>query len=71
MIHSQVISSDKVEGSSVYNGNGDKLGSIDDLMIDKYSGHVRYAVLEFATPYWSSAAFLEWARIATHFPGAC
>ena len=47
MIHSQVISSDKVEGSSVYNGNGDKLGSIDDLMIDKYSGHVRYAVLEF------------------------
>ena len=47
MIHSQVISSDKVEGSSVYNSNGDKLGSIDDLMIDKYSGHVRYAVLEF------------------------
>ena len=47
MIHSQVISSNKVEGTSVYNSNGDKLGSIDDLMIDKYSGHVRYAVLEF------------------------
>ncbi|MBC7719394.1 MAG: PRC-barrel domain-containing protein [Chitinophagaceae bacterium] len=41
------ISSDKVEGTSVYNGNGDKLGSIDELMIDKRSGFVRYAVLEF------------------------
>lgn len=47
MIHSPVISSDKVEGTPVYNGNGDKLGSIDDLMIDKRSGQVRYAVLEF------------------------
>ncbi|MBC7548975.1 MAG: PRC-barrel domain-containing protein, partial [Polaromonas sp.] len=37
MIHRHVISSDKVEGTSVYNANGDKLGSIDDLMIDKYS----------------------------------
>jgi sporulation protein YlmC with PRC-barrel domain len=42
-----VISSDKVEGTAVYNGAGDKLGSIDDLMIDKRSGHIRYAVLEF------------------------
>ena len=44
---SEVISSDKVEGTSVYNTAGDKLGSIDDLMIDKISGQVRYAVLEF------------------------
>ena len=42
-----VISSDKVEGTSVYNNFGDKLGSIDNLMIDKISGQVRYAVLEF------------------------
>jgi sporulation protein YlmC with PRC-barrel domain len=42
-----VISSDKVEGTTVYNGSGEKLGSIDDLMIDKRSGHIRYAVLEF------------------------
>ena len=44
---SEVISSDKVEGTTVYNNAGEKLGSIDDLMIDKYSGQVRYAVLEF------------------------
>jgi len=41
------ISSNKVEGTPVYNPNGDKLGSIDDLVIDKRSGHVRYAALEF------------------------
>src|SRR4249919_1883357 len=44
---SDVISSDKVEGTAVYNATGDKLGSIDDLMIDKRSGQIRYAVLEF------------------------
>jgi sporulation protein YlmC with PRC-barrel domain len=43
----EVISSESVEGSTVYNTAGEKLGSIDDLMIDKYSGQVRYAVLEF------------------------
>jgi sporulation protein YlmC with PRC-barrel domain len=42
-----VISSDKVEGTSVYNATGEKLGSIDDLMIDRHSGQVKYAVLEF------------------------
>lgn len=42
-----VISSERVEGTAVYNADGEKLGSIDDLMIDKVSGQVRYAVLEF------------------------
>jgi sporulation protein YlmC with PRC-barrel domain len=44
---SDVISSERVEGTNVYNAAGDKLGSIDDLMIDKVSGQVRYAVMEF------------------------
>ena len=43
-IASDVISSDKVEGTAVYNTAGDKLGSVDDLMIDKVSGQIRYAV---------------------------
>jgi sporulation protein YlmC with PRC-barrel domain len=42
-----VISSDRVEGTAVYNTAGDKLGSIDHIVIDKRSGQVRYAVLEF------------------------
>lgn len=45
--HGDIISSDKVEGTNVYNAAGDKLGSIDDLMIDKNSGQIRYAVMEF------------------------
>lgn len=44
---SSVISSDKVNGTNVYNPNGEKLGSIESLMIDKLSGKVRYAVMEF------------------------
>ena len=46
-ISANVISSERVEGTAVYNSAGDKLGTIDDLMIDKLSGQVRYAVLEF------------------------
>ena len=44
---SSVISSDKVNGTNVYNPAGEKLGTIDSLMIDKISGRVRYAVMEF------------------------
>jgi sporulation protein YlmC with PRC-barrel domain len=47
LMSNPVISSDKVEGTAVYASNGDKLGSIDDLIIDKRSGQVRYAALEF------------------------
>jgi hypothetical protein len=42
-----IISSDKVEGTAVYDVGGQKLGSIDDLMVDKLSGQVHYAVMEF------------------------
>ena len=43
----EIISSDNVEGTAVYSLSGEKLGSIDDLMIEKTSGQIRYAVLEF------------------------
>ena len=42
-----VITSDRVSGTDVFNPAGDSLGSIDYLVIDKRSGNVRYAVLEF------------------------
>ena len=44
---STLISSDKVEGTAVYNREGEKLGSIHTLMIDKTSGKVAYAVMSF------------------------
>ena len=44
---SNIISSERVEGTKVFATDGERLGTIDDLMIDKVSGLVCYAVLEF------------------------
>lgn len=42
-----LISSEDVEGTTVYGAGGEKIGEIDHLMIDKASGHVSYAVISF------------------------
>src|SRR5262249_22646226 len=42
-----LISADKVSGTSVHTPGGEKLGTIESVMIDKVSGHVEYAVLAF------------------------
>lgn len=42
-----LISSDKVEATPVYNPKGDRLGSVKHLMVGKRDGRVRYAVLTF------------------------
>ena len=42
-----LIAASKVSGTTVYNANGDTLGSIYDVMIDKRSGKVAYAVMSF------------------------
>ena len=41
----QLIASDRVEGTAVRRPNGDRIGHIERLMIDKISGKVSYAVL--------------------------
>ena len=43
----RLIGSDKVEGTAVRRSNGDKVGSIERVMIDKRSGKVAYAVMSF------------------------
>jgi len=43
----RLIASDKVEGTSVRNSNGDKVGTIERVMIDKRTGKVGYAVMGF------------------------
>ena len=43
----ELIASDKVEGTNVYRSNGDKVGTIERIMIDKRSGKVAYAVMSF------------------------
>jgi sporulation protein YlmC with PRC-barrel domain len=42
-----LIAAEKVEGTSVYNMQGEKLGTVDDIMIDKISGRAIYAVMSF------------------------
>jgi sporulation protein YlmC with PRC-barrel domain len=42
-----LIAAEKVEGTNVYNPTGDKLGTVDDIMIDKRSGKAIYAVMSF------------------------
>jgi hypothetical protein len=44
---SNLIGSDKVEGTPVYRPNGDRLGQIERIMIDKLNGKVAYAVMSF------------------------
>jgi hypothetical protein len=42
-----LISSDKVEGTSVRNSSGETIGEIERLMINKRSGKVAYAIMSF------------------------
>ena len=42
-----LIGSDKVEGTPVYRSNGERVGQIERVMIDKINGKVAYAVMSF------------------------
>lgn len=42
---SNVISAKKVQGTRIVNRQGDELGHVEDLMIDKMTGRIVYAVL--------------------------
>lgn len=44
---SAMVSSNNVNGTSVYGLQGEKIGEIDHLMIEKRSGTVQYAVMTF------------------------
>jgi sporulation protein YlmC with PRC-barrel domain len=43
----QLIAASKVNGTAVYNGDGEHLGSVYDILLDKRSGHADYAILSF------------------------
>src|SRR5881227_2498756 len=60
-----LIASDRVEGTPVRRSNGEKIGSIERLMIDKVSGNVAYAVLSFGgfLGMGHKHAPIPWARL--------
>jgi sporulation protein YlmC with PRC-barrel domain len=42
-----LIASNKVEGTAVYNRQGEKLGEVYNFMVGKRSGEVAYAIMSF------------------------
>ena len=42
-----LIGSDRVDGTNVYRSDGTKIGEIERVMIDKFSGNAAYAVMGF------------------------
>ena len=43
----KLIASNKVEGTTVYNARAERIGTINNFMVDKISGQAEYAVLQF------------------------
>jgi len=43
----RLIASNRVEGTAVYNRQGDKLGRIESFMVDKVTGRADYAIMSF------------------------
>src|SRR5437763_12745515 len=64
----ELIGSDKVEGTTVYDAKGEKMGSIARVMIEKRSGQVAYAVLSFGGFLGSGNDYypIPWARSEEH-----
>ena len=60
-----LIASDRVEGTAVRRPNGDKIGHIERLMIDKITGKVSYAILSFGGFLGMGASLLPlpWTRL--------
>lgn len=44
---SSLIEATRVQGTAVFDPTGEKLGTIDDVMIDKRSGVAAYAIMSF------------------------
>jgi len=61
-----LIASDRVEGTVVRRPNGERLGHIERLMIDKLTGNVSYAILSFGgfLGLGSDLLPLPWGRLS-------
>lgn len=45
--HTKAILASKVKGTDVYNTRGDKIGHVEDVVLDKKSDHIMFAALGF------------------------
>jgi hypothetical protein len=65
-----LISADKVTGTNVYNREGEKLGSVYNVMLNKLNGQVAYAIMSFGGFLGMGESYhpLPW-RALTYDPG--
>lgn len=61
-----LIASNKVEGTAVYDRGGEKIGTVHNLMVGKRSGRVAYAVINFGgfLGFGGSYHPLPWSALA-------
>jgi len=61
----RLISSSKVEGTKVFDRDGTSIGTIQNFMVDKYTGRVSYAVLSFGGTFGFGATLfpLPWGSL--------
>jgi sporulation protein YlmC with PRC-barrel domain len=45
--HTSAILASRVKGTSVYNTTGDKIGTVEDIVLDKQSNQIMFAALGF------------------------
>src|SRR4051812_50203858 len=45
--HTSAISARKVLGTNVYDTNGNKIGAIEDVVLDKLSNNIMFAIVSF------------------------
>ena len=45
--HTRLILAEKVQGTDVYNQAGEHIGTVEDVVLDKLSGNVVFAVMSF------------------------
>jgi sporulation protein YlmC with PRC-barrel domain len=63
--HTRAITASKVIGTSVYNTTGEKIGSVEDVVLDKMSNEIMFAVVSFGGFLGIGKKFhpLPWARL--------
>jgi hypothetical protein len=64
MTGNPLISASKVQGSAVFNMEGERLGHVEDIVLHKMSGKVAFAIMSFG-------GFLGSARSTAPSPGRC
>jgi sporulation protein YlmC with PRC-barrel domain len=45
--HTSAILASRVKGTAVYNNGGDKIGTVEDIVLDKQSNQIMFAALGF------------------------